>query len=185
MLKTASGDNAMERTQTFELFSQFKCWKTLVGDREHSCCPSTGHTRKCGDSSQNSQWRPTKYHFGDDWPVRPWSLTEDLNMRQISAKFVPWFLTDKQKQWHVFVCLELLDEWPKLSLEYHNRRWSLSLLSWPRNQTLVFSVEKPVLPMPEESRATQVEHQEHVGDLFYCDGSVPSGICSSRPNVWS
>jgi hypothetical protein len=31
-------------------------------------------------------------------------------MQWISVKFVSWLLTDKQKQGHVFVCQELLDE---------------------------------------------------------------------------
>jgi hypothetical protein len=31
-------------------------------------------------------------------------------MQQIFAKFVPWLLTDEQKQQHVFVCQELLHE---------------------------------------------------------------------------
>jgi hypothetical protein len=35
---------------------------------------------------------------------------EDVNMQQISIKFVPQMLSDKQKQWCVFVCQELLDE---------------------------------------------------------------------------
>jgi hypothetical protein len=34
---------------------------------------------------------------------------EDLNLQQICAKFVPQFI-DEQKQLHVFVCHELLDD---------------------------------------------------------------------------
>jgi hypothetical protein len=37
------------------------------------------------------------------------TLTEGLNMRWISAKFVP-LLTNEKKEEHVFVCQELLDE---------------------------------------------------------------------------
>jgi hypothetical protein len=36
MLKTAFGDNAMGRTQTFEWFSQFKLGETSVEDSERS-----------------------------------------------------------------------------------------------------------------------------------------------------
>jgi hypothetical protein len=39
MLKTAFGDSAKGRTQTFECFSQFKRQETWVEDCEHS-----GHT---------------------------------------------------------------------------------------------------------------------------------------------
>jgi hypothetical protein len=37
-------------------------------------------------------------------------VMDDLKMGQISAKFMPKLVTDRQKQWHVFVCQELLDE---------------------------------------------------------------------------
>jgi len=32
-----------------------------------------------------------------------------------------------------------------------------------------FCVEKPVLPMSEESKAGQVEWREHIGDLLWCE----------------
>jgi hypothetical protein len=44
MLKTALGDNAMERTQTFEWFSQFKRRETSVEDSDRSGRPPTGRT---------------------------------------------------------------------------------------------------------------------------------------------
>jgi hypothetical protein len=44
MLKTAFGDNAMGRTQTFEWFSQFKRGETSVEDSERSGRPSVGRT---------------------------------------------------------------------------------------------------------------------------------------------
>jgi hypothetical protein len=44
MLKTAFGDNAMGRTQTFEWFSQFKCGETSAEDSELSDRPLTGST---------------------------------------------------------------------------------------------------------------------------------------------
>jgi hypothetical protein len=44
LLKTAFGDTAKGRTQTFEWFSQSKRGGTSVEDCEHSGCPSTCHT---------------------------------------------------------------------------------------------------------------------------------------------
>jgi hypothetical protein len=44
MLKTAFGDDAMGRTQTFEWFSRFKRGETSVKDSEHSGRLSTGRT---------------------------------------------------------------------------------------------------------------------------------------------
>jgi hypothetical protein len=44
MFKTAFGDNAMGRTQTFELFSRFKRGKNSVEVSERSGRPSMGRT---------------------------------------------------------------------------------------------------------------------------------------------
>jgi hypothetical protein len=44
MLKTAFGDNAMKRTQTFEWFCRFKRGETSVEDSERSARPWTGRT---------------------------------------------------------------------------------------------------------------------------------------------
>jgi hypothetical protein len=58
----------------------------------------------------------------------------------------------------------LKSEMPKHLLMGNNRRQNLGLLLRLRNQTAVLSVGKPVLSMPEENKACQVEQQEHVGD---------------------
>jgi hypothetical protein len=36
----------------------------------------------------------------------------------------------------------------------------------PETKHQFFQWKKPFLPMPEESEASQVQHQEHIGDLF-------------------
>jgi hypothetical protein len=50
MLKTAFGDNAKGRTQTFDWFSRFKRVETSVEDSERSGRPSTGRT---GENVEN------------------------------------------------------------------------------------------------------------------------------------
>jgi hypothetical protein len=63
MLKTASGDNAMGRTQTFEWFARFKRGKTSVESSERSGRPSTGHT--------DENWRMfAKSTKTDETPLR-------------------------------------------------------------------------------------------------------------------
>jgi hypothetical protein len=89
-------------------------------------------------------------------------------MLQISMTLVPQLLTDEQKLRHMFLCQELF-------YEVRNDQNFLSriitgLLLLPRNQTAVLSVRKPVLSTPEESKANQVEHHKHGGDLFDCEG---------------
>jgi hypothetical protein len=44
---------------------------------------------------------------GISYGVRQEILTENLNMQHTAAKFVPWLLTNDQKQWFVNMCVEL------------------------------------------------------------------------------
>ena len=37
-------------------------------------------------------------------------LTEDLNMRRVSAKFIPWLLTEDQKNNHLNICYNLREQ---------------------------------------------------------------------------
>jgi len=54
-----------------------------------------------------------KYHFRNSWQFGLLYgtclqiLRENVNMHQISVKFMPWLLIDKQQQ-HVFLWQELL-----------------------------------------------------------------------------
>jgi hypothetical protein len=48
----------------------------------------------------------------------------------------------------------------------------MGMLLQPRNQTAVLSVEKLILSTSEEIKTGQVEHQEHVSDVFCCKVSV-------------
>jgi predicted transcriptional regulator len=117
MLKTAFGDNAMGRTQAFEWFSRFKRGETSVEDSERSGRPSTCRTEKNVENVRkivNEHGRNTiteiAGRLGLSYGTCQRILTEDLNMRRISAKFVPRLLTEEQKQRRVFVFQELLDE---------------------------------------------------------------------------
>jgi hypothetical protein len=145
---------------------------------------------KMGRKFTNCQRWPMKYHFRDHWQVGlscetcQWFLMVDLNMRQISVTFMPWLLTDEQKQWHVSVLgtVGWCQKWPKLTLQGHNRRRNLGLLLWPRSQTAVLSVEKPVLSTPEEIEATvRLNITSMMVIHFNCEGTVHQ-ICSSSPN---
>jgi hypothetical protein len=113
----------------------------------------------------------TKYQFRDQWQIRlpAWNMPVHSNRGPehvvISAKSVPWLLTDEQKQRRV--CLPGTVEW-----------------SQKRQKLAHLSVKKSVLFMPEKSEASQVQHQEHVGHLFCLWGHWSSGICSSKRNCF-
>jgi hypothetical protein len=104
MLKTAFSDNAMGRTQTFECFFRFKSRETSVEDCEHSGCPSIADTQENVEKvcrivieDQQSTISETASRLGLLYETCQQILTEDLNIWQISAKFVPRLLTDNQK----------------------------------------------------------------------------------------
>jgi hypothetical protein len=117
MLKTAFGDNAMGRTQTFEWFSRFKHGETSVEDCDRLGRPSTGRTDENVENVRKIVYedrRNTITEIADRLGLSSGTcqriLTEDLNMRRISAKLVPRLLTEEEKQRRVLVCQELLDE---------------------------------------------------------------------------
>jgi transposase len=98
MLKTAFGDNAMGRTQSFEWFSRFNRGKTSVEDSERSGRPSTGRTDENVENVReiiNEDRRNTIMEIADRLGLSygTWQriLTEGLNMQRISCA-------------HCFVC---------------------------------------------------------------------------------
>jgi hypothetical protein len=92
MLKTAFGDNAMGRTQTFELFNPFKRRETFVEDSEHAGCPSTGYTdenveniRKIVNEDRQNTIAEIAGRLGLSYGTCQRIVTENLNMRRISG----------------------------------------------------------------------------------------------------
>jgi len=94
-----------------------------------------------------------------------WILMEDLSMWHISARYVPWLFTYKQKQWCVCVCQEDEVNITKTSSKGQNRRQNLCLHIWPRNLSAVLSVEKPVHSISKESE----ESQRTTNSIFFFD----------------
>jgi hypothetical protein len=110
----------------------------LVEDREHSGCPPKVAQTKIWREYAKSSTKTNKVPFrrfagilGLSYGTCQQILMEDLNMERISTKFVPWLLTDKQKQQPTYVCQELLDEVTNnqnVPLEGQNGRQNLALL---------------------------------------------------------
>jgi hypothetical protein len=114
MLHEAFGEHSLSWTTVFEWHSCFKAGWVSVQDYECSGWPSTSKTtenvEKIWELVQNDR-RWTIHELADtvgmSYRVFQEILKENLNMRHIAAKFVPWLLTNDQKQRHVNVCLEL------------------------------------------------------------------------------
>jgi hypothetical protein len=116
MLKIAFGEEAMCRTQTYELWKRFKEGRTLVDDDPRSGRPSTSKTddnvanvREVIRSNRRLTVREVAEEVSISKTVCHEILAENLGMHHIAAKFVPRLLTDDQKRNRADVSKELLD----------------------------------------------------------------------------
>ena len=105
LLKTAFGDKCLSRSNVFIRLNRFKNGRESVEDEPRSGRPSTSKTDDNVVKVRNlvrSDRRLTIREMSDELNLSFYAvqsiLTEDLNMRRVSAKFIPKLLTDEQKQ---------------------------------------------------------------------------------------
>ena len=101
MLKTAFGEQAMGRSQSFQWFSWFKAGRTLIDDDERSGRPVSSSTPEMIERVR--QIIREDSHCTTDEVSMPVGtchkiLTEDLKMRRVALKFVPRLQGVDQKQ---------------------------------------------------------------------------------------
>jgi hypothetical protein len=117
MLHQAFKDDAFGKSQVYEWFSCFKNGNISIEDLPRPGCPSTSRNGENIEKVRqviNEVCRKTTEQVSEETNVS-WSscqriLTEDLRMRQASAKFVPRLLTEKQKDNCMNVCHDLQEE---------------------------------------------------------------------------
>jgi hypothetical protein len=71
-----------------------------------------------------------------------------LNIHRIAAKFVPWLLTNDQKQRHANMCLKLwkkANEDPTFISNFYNGWQKLDLWLWSRKKATIIAVEEPTI----------------------------------------
>jgi len=114
MLQEAFGDNAMSQSKTFLWYIRFKDGRTSVDDDERSGRPSTSKTPKNIAKVREAILADHRQIIQDVCEIVGLSygnvqriLADNLNMRRISARFVPRLLSDDQKGNRVSVCREL------------------------------------------------------------------------------
>ena len=113
MLKTAFGEQAMGRSQTFQWFTRFKAGRRSIDD-ERSGRPVYSSTPEMIERELQiirEDRRRTIDEFsmlvGISHGTCHKILTEDLKMRRVASKFVPRLLSVDQKQQRLDVCLDL------------------------------------------------------------------------------
>ncbi|GFT06398.1 protein GVQW3 [Trichonephila clavipes] len=104
MIKTAFGDEVMSRARVFEWFRPFKEGRRSVNSDPHSGRPSISHNEdKIAQVKAlvRSDRRLTVREIAQECHISVGScdeiLRKDLNMRRVSAKFVPHLLTEDQQ----------------------------------------------------------------------------------------
>jgi hypothetical protein len=117
MLCEAFGEYSLSWTAVFQWHSCFKVGQVSVEDDDHSGRPSTSKTTENVEKIReliHEERRRTIHELADaggiSFGICQEIITENLNMRRISAKFVPRLLTNDQKQRRINVCLELQDK---------------------------------------------------------------------------
>jgi histone-lysine N-methyltransferase SETMAR len=114
MLQEAFGDNAMSQSKTFLWYERFKDGWTSVDDDERSGWPSTYTTPKNTTKVHEAILADRRQTIHNICKIVGLShgtvqriLADNLNMRHISARFVPRLLSENQKAHCVSVCREL------------------------------------------------------------------------------
>lgn len=114
MLCQAYKADALSRSVTFRWYSRFKEGRQSIEDDSRSGRPATANTEKNIEKVREkvlSDRRITIRELAEEVGIPHATvhsiLTETLNMRRISAKFVPKLLNEDQKHARVQTCLEL------------------------------------------------------------------------------
>jgi len=116
MLKLVYGEAAVTMEMVYKWFKQFCNGCELVEEEERSGRPSTSKTQenieRVSEMIQSNR-QLTIREISEDLNISYGSvqniLTTDLNMKRVSAKFVPRVLTVEQKQQRLSISLELRD----------------------------------------------------------------------------
>jgi hypothetical protein len=100
MQRQAFGETALSRYKTFEWYSRFKNGRTFIDDDPHTGWPSTVRTNEtvhCVSAVIRGDLRLTIREIADELNLSFGTcqaiLTQDLGMKRVLAKLVPWFLT--------------------------------------------------------------------------------------------
>jgi len=111
MLQEAFKEEALSKTQVYERYSRFKGGEMSCEDQPRSGRPSTcrnDDNLENVHNAINADCRRTIDEISEinglSWSLCQRMLMEDLNMKHVSAKFVPWLLTEDQKNSRLNVC---------------------------------------------------------------------------------
>jgi len=101
MLQEACKEEPLSKTQVYEWYSHFKGGEMSCEDQPRSGRPSTCRNDNNLENVHNADCHRTIDEISEinglSWSLCQRMLMEDLNMKHVSAKFVPQLLTEDQK----------------------------------------------------------------------------------------
>jgi len=191
MLKQAFGDSCMSRSQTFEWFGRFKNGRISTANDDRS-----GRTSMVTTPSKVEQVRAavnqdchcTIHNLCAEVGIGYGScqriLTEQLNMHQIAAKFVPRVLTHDQKDSRVAICQELKETVinnPTLLLNVITGNESIIYADDPESKLQSSQWKSPGSPRPKKACMQKSKLKTMLICFFDQEGivhreSVPPGM---------
>jgi hypothetical protein len=117
MLQQAFKEDAFGKSQVYEWFSHLKNGNMSIEDLPQPGRPSTSRNdeniekvRQVINEDRQKTIEQVSEETNVSWSSCQRILTEDLQMRLVSAKFVPRLLTEEQKDNCVNVCHDLKEE---------------------------------------------------------------------------
>ena len=117
MLQAAFRESCLSHSKTFEWYSRFKNGRRSFEDDPCPGRPSTSHTEEtvaCVREIIHADRRLTIREVAEDVGIALGTcqkiLTEDLQMRRVSAKFVPCLMTVEQTDDRVSICTDLHEQ---------------------------------------------------------------------------
>ena len=112
MLQESFKEEALSKTQVYERYSHFKGGEMSREDQPSSGRPSTCRKDENLDNVRNAVNADRRWTIdeiseinGLSWSSCQRMLKEDLNMKRVSAKFVPRLLTKDEKKKQSFECM--------------------------------------------------------------------------------
>ena len=114
MLQEAFKEEVLSKTQVYEWYACFKGGEMSREAQPRSGRPSTCQNDENLEKNRNAINADHRQIIDEISEITglPWSscqrmLTEDLNMKRVSIKFVPQLLTEDQQNNHMNVCYDL------------------------------------------------------------------------------
>ena len=175
MLQKAFGDNAMSQRNTFLWYKRFRNGWTSVENDERSGRPSTCTTPENIANVREvilADRRQTIHdvcEIGLSYGTVQRILADNLNMRRISARFVPWLLSDEQKTLRVFLCRELKQQARDDPIFISNiitgdETWVYGYDPETKQQSSQWN--SPISQRPKKSASSSQHCQVHVDHFF-------------------